>query len=880
VKGQLRLTVIVKATFDMVPGAVMTLAAPDDLALVEAHHRNAPTQSVKVTSDVLPFVPAADALLTGHAYAPEGAPASALTVRFAVFREQALLEKLVHVYGDRVAGGGEIAPFEEMPLVYERAYGGLGSRDNPFGTGLGATDKAPNLIDPKDPRKPACFAPIAAAWPARKRLLDRPQQDGLKQPVVEIVGELDWQYFHAAPPDQRIAQYLKGNEWVVFDGMHPTLRSVQSRLPDARGEARVYGLGDPDGHAVAMVADTLRVDADRLSCSVTWRGHVTVPDEITLASLEVVGGVALGGRAVEWPARLEEDVLVEYESISGAEPSSDGPSEAKVAARPAYDGTVEAVPDAPRRRPLPFVAGQAALPPPQPKPLGASTGTLDGTMAILVDGPTPPRPLPFDRGAPSAPPFTVGDPQRVPQAPPIKVREAPKPRAQPDWSGTTLTITKEEDETAGARAPLPFADPGRPPVVEAEIPKPPAVDDATPPPAHPSPFAMGLSPAPLAVEPSVAAPTFLKRAPRTLQGVAPARPVAPAAPRRKAARTAMGIDLFPSGPLAIEVVPWGLTPARDVLTVIAKATCDLSAEGPAVPRAAADPPTGEAQAGPPPRCVYPSDLVPYKVRADVVLVGHAFAKDGSATSMDVVFRFGSEGNGFERRVTVFGDRRWEKSKFGLEPSAPEPFARMAIAFDRAFGGPRFALNPAGIGHHDPMHRGPVLLPNLEDPEQVLRNPRQMPAPAVFAPIPIAWKDRWAIARVSGLCLAEEAIDWARFQAAPASQQLAFLRGDEPFTLVGLSARHPTLAGALPGLRARAFATRKQAGGEAPGLDEIALRLDTVVFDVDAMKLDLVWRGALPVADEQKPDVAGIYLLADKLGAETELADVRAKVLRP
>jgi hypothetical protein len=274
--------------------------------------------------------------------------------------------------------------------------------------------------------------------------------------------------------------------------------------------------------------------------------------------------------------------------------------------------------------------------------------------------------------------------------------------------------------------------------------------------------------------------------------------------------------------------------------------------------------------------VYPSDLVPYKVRADVVLVGHAHAPGGSATSMEVAFRFGSGGNGFARRALVFGDRRWQKAKVGHEPSAPEPFARMPVAFDRAFGGPRFGANPIGLGFHDPMHVGPVLLPNIEDPDRVLKSPKQAPPPAVFAPIPLAWKDRWADAHEAGLCLADT-LDWARFQAAPLAQQLAFLRGDEPFVIAGLSARHPVIEGTLPGIVGRAFAVRR---GAPDGFEEVALRLDTVVIDVDAMKIDLVWRGALPVPDELSPDVQGLYLLADKVGAETPLADARTKLLRP
>jgi hypothetical protein len=172
-----------------------------------------------------------------------------------------------------------------------------------------------------------------------------------------------------------------------------------------------------------------------------------------------------------------------------------------------------------------------------------------------------------------------------------------------------------------------------------------------------------------------------------------------------------------------------------------------------------------------------------------------------------------------------------------------------------------------------MHRGPVLLPNLEDPERLLKSPRQAPDPAVFAPVPFAWKERWAAAGDAPLGLGD-ALDWMHFQAAPRAQQLAFLRGDEPFVIRGLSAEHPTIEGALPGLCARCFGATN-----GTRLEEVALRLDTIVINVDAMRLDLVWRGALPVVDERAPGIESLHVLAEKVGAPTPLDDVFRKVRR-
>ena len=124
------------------------------------------------------------------------------------------------------------------------------------------------------------------------------------------------------------------------------------------------------------------------------------------------------------------------------------------------------------------------------------------------------------------------------------------------------------------------------------------------------------------------------------------------------------------------------------------------------------------------------------------------------------------------------------------------------------------------------------LANIEDPNQRLRVPSQRPAPACFAPIPLAWKERAESAeRRAPWPRFPEEIDWTRYQIAPRPQQLAFLRGDEPFALAGMHRAHALLEGSLPGVAPRCFATRP---GDRSG--EIEMRLDTVVLDADAMKV--------------------------------------------
>jgi hypothetical protein len=201
---------------------------------------------------------------------------------------------------------------------------------------------------------------------------------------------------------------------------------------------------------------------------------------------------------------------------------------------------------------------------------------------------------------------------------------------------------------------------------------------------------------------------------------------------------------------------------------------------------------------------------------------------------------------------------------------------MPLVHARAFGGKKCDANPIGLGVPDPMRRGPALLPNLEDPKRRLRTPHQGSSPACFAPIPGAWKQLWArrgSRRADWPCFPEE-LDWTLFQAAPAAQQLAFLRGDEAFEIAGLRQDHPVLTGSLPGIRARCFLARR--GDHA----EVALRLDTVVFDLDAMTLQLIWRGTATVADERAPDIDALHLLTESAAAEPAPIDFpRDKALR-
>jgi uncharacterized protein YjbI with pentapeptide repeats len=229
----------------------------------------------------------------------------------------------------------------------------------------------------------------------------------------------------------------------------------------------------------------------------------------------------------------------------------------------------------------------------------------------------------------------------------------------------------------------------------------------------------------------------------------------------------------------------------------------------------------------------------------------------------VRFRFGRRQAGFDRRIAVFGERQWEKALVKLAPTDPRSFDRIPLVWEAAYGGPGFEANPVGLGKNGDR------LPLLEDPSRLVRAPDDAPQPACFAPVAPTWPERWsrlgtydAHWKANRWPYFPEDFDWTYFQAAPRPQQLAWLEGDETFDIAGVHPAHPMISGKLPGMRVRAFAQRTATAGGA--LQEISLHLDTASFDTDEMKLVLVWRGLLPVADEDASDIAELFAMTERL----------------
>jgi hypothetical protein len=482
--GTLRVMIVAKAGFKLVPGGLMTLDSPPEIRVAEAHHADNPTRSIRAASDIVPFLERADVLFVGAAYPPGGSPAPAMSVRLAVAQGgYAILDKLLAIYGDHGPSSSEPKPFTRMPITYERAFGGIGLGDNPLGTAT------PNVVypDPARQKEPAGYGPISWYWPSRKRLLRGHPRQGLEQRIAEIPDGFDVSFFQAAPEDQRIS-FLQGDEAILLQGLHPSHPSLETRLPGARALARVYtksGMGRP----FPMVADTLYIDGDADQCSITWRGSFPVTSEEALADLCVAAGLEIGGAPVDWPDRPP----VRH---------SEAPAQR---GRPMPTASVETVAlsgdETTIRRPAahvtPFAARSSAAFSPGIKPAAPMppANSLEGTLALddssFIEESSPPPGKPragFDdstiaigdnQGGAAreiAAPFRIPASSSAPPAPAAPIPgapwagPAPTPSPKPSFKDTTLTLVDEEPASPKANAGVTAPDPTPP---KAAAPPPP-----------------------------------------------------------------------------------------------------------------------------------------------------------------------------------------------------------------------------------------------------------------------------------------------------------------------------------------------------------------------------------------------------------------------
>lgn len=261
----------------------------------------------------------------------------------------------------------------------------------------------------------------------------------------------------------------------------------------------------------------------------------------------------------------------------------------------------------------------------------------------------------------------------------------------------------------------------------------------------------------------------------------------------------------------------------------------------------------EAATSAEPSLRFESDLVRTKTATDVLVLGHCYAPDGRPiTALDAGFRVGP----VVKRLRVLGERYWR----GGRPSPPEPFLRMPLRWERAFGGPDPETpeasaprwddrNPIGTGFARSARAAEGLrLPNLEHPDRLIGHLGDAPEPACTGPIPPHWQPRVGLAgtydaewQEQRFPLLPDDFDDRHYQCAPTDQQApGFLTGGEPVVLINLTPdgeRRFSLPRLELGLETFFY------NGERRPHDPP--RLHSVILEPDLDRLSLVWHSALP-----------------------------------
>jgi hypothetical protein len=284
--GAWALTVACKATYTLAPGESPLTPDQEEPSQADFYWDDDERRSLYLASDLAPFKRCADVILVGSAYAPGRHPVGSLLARLTVGE----VDKAIAVFGDRVfTHHGELlgpAPFVRMPLVWERAGGGPGTV-NPVGVALSAApdvhgrSPVPNLQPPgayittrRDLVEPVSFGPIPPTWPSRTQKLHRhaarwSHRRWHEQPLPD---DIDAGYFNAAPPDQQRSE-IRPDERIALENLHPDHPRLVTQLLALVPRARVEG--SPGAvQETKLRCDTLWIDTDRGTCSLTWRAYV------------------------------------------------------------------------------------------------------------------------------------------------------------------------------------------------------------------------------------------------------------------------------------------------------------------------------------------------------------------------------------------------------------------------------------------------------------------------------------------------------------------------------------------------------------------------------------------------------------------------------
>lgn len=245
---------------------------------------------------------------------------------------------------------------------------------------------------------------------------------------------------------------------------------------------------------------------------------------------------------------------------------------------------------------------------------------------------------------------------------------------------------------------------------------------------------------------------------------------------------------------------------------------------------------------------YASEIGLIKPATDIVMNCHAVGPgEKPVTGIQIQLTVGSYG----KKVHVQGDRFW-KYKLGMYyKTQPQPFTRMPVIYENAFGGTALdspkrteTRNPVGCGIKVKHPVAAARIPNVETSQNLIRRRSQRPEPAGFGYIAPHWTqraqyagtydDRWKKERAPFL---PDDFDARFFNAAhPDLITNGYIKGGEEVHIVNVSPDGP-ISCVLPVI---IFEFEFHIAGQKKRVEPV---MDTLLIEPDHNRLSLIWRGS-------------------------------------
>lgn len=249
-----------------------------------------------------------------------------------------------------------------------------------------------------------------------------------------------------------------------------------------------------------------------------------------------------------------------------------------------------------------------------------------------------------------------------------------------------------------------------------------------------------------------------------------------------------------------------------------------------------------------------SDLAPFKPKADVVVIGDAYAPGGEpAESWPVQIWIDDHTHALQ----VHGPRRFERDGDAWRLTGSEPVARVPLRYEHAFGGAhgdqgKCEANPIGKGWlpEDADDVDALDAPQIEDADAPVESPNDERLPAGFGWTSRPWQPRLSLAGTY-----DEAWKSEQWPLSPHDFDDAFYNGANPALVLDrrlegaqLSVMNMSPSGAVRfEVPRRVLDARFRYRGGRIATHET--RLDTLVVDLLAQRVMATHRVRVPKVDE-------------------------------